>query len=166
MYLCKKVINTTFLSMKRFILQFFAVLLFFASLGVNVVHYGCDACREYFPILMGQSCMDVHHSVKGDLAICCTSSCDDSEAQDIPHKHDNHHQDCTSQRLSIPLDSYIAKVQITQPLSTIPSFLLSAVLAIPSDIQQINGKKEYLSINLYKYYLYEDYLSKIAVFII
>ena len=84
MYLCKKVINTTFLSMKRFILQFFAVLLFFASLGVNVVHYGCDACREYFPILMGQSCMDVHHSVKGDLAICCTSSCDDSEAQDIP----------------------------------------------------------------------------------
>jgi hypothetical protein len=150
--------------MKRLLLQFFAVLLFFAGLGVNVVKYGCDACREHSAVIIGMSCTDIHLTTTDNEATCCGSTCS-TGVENTNHAHHENHQDCTSERLSIPLDSYVAKVQLTKSSFTIPSFLLSNLEIAPS-LPNKNDVKVSSSIDLYPYFLYEDYLSKISVFII
>lgn len=148
--------------MKNIVLCFFALLVFFAGVGVTVVHYGCDACREHSSVMLGLACADIHTPDINQTS-CCGTSCDTAE-HDTNSSADNH-EDCTSERLSIPLDSYVAKVQLNKSLIILPAFLLSMMEYLPVATQQINVSPSFTDTSFQSLF-YEDYLSKISVFII
>ncbi len=146
--------------MKHITIHILALLIFFAGLGVNVVKFGCDACRDYMVSYLGVSCAERHQD---SHIVCCAID------EPINHSHSNtcedDHQDCTSERLSIPLDSYVQKIQLSKANLVLPYFADFSIFSF-SSFEDYNKLELTNDCFYFPKIPHNRQLAKLAVFII
>ena len=137
--------------MKTLVLQLLALLVFVAGMGVNCVHYCCDACRNTDFEMLLTSCSDVHETTYHQN---CSDNCN----------HVNE-EECHSHRLSMDMDDFSSKINLTKVSFKLPYLFASYNCFESIHIDTPDFGEPYLTTST-KYFTHREYLSKISVLII
>ena len=137
--------------MKTLVLQLLALLVFVAGMGVNCVHYCCDACRNTDFEMLLTSCSDVHQTAyHQNLSDNCNHVNED---------------ECHSHRLSMDMDDFSSKINLTKVSFKLPYLFASYNYFESLHIDTPDFGEFYLTTST-KYFTHKEYLSKISVLII
>lgn len=156
--------------MKQFVYKILLLLLaisvFTTGMGANIVKYCCTDCQSNTILFSKHDCEAVHHqqSTPGKKHDTCCVSMDNGVHQDNDvaktcshevHSGDDAH--CSISRVSIDLDSYQFKPQLSSPMVWVSdlAFLLTSVIPFEAECSNhcehlldplVSPPREYLSL--------------------